>query len=131
MRKIFIGLFLLVLIGGGVGLYMFNKPLESTMALKSDFTMKAADLLIAFESDETLANSKYLDKVIEVSGYVKKLNVDEGKTTVYLDSDNPMSNVIFQLEEFNTSIKEGEKITLKGVCTGYLMDVVLVRAVRV
>ena len=51
--------------------------------------------------------------------------------SIYLDTSNDLSNIIFQLEKLDTSIEEGQEVTLKGICTGYLMDVVLVRSVRV
>ncbi len=130
-KKIIVGLVLAGLIGASLGYYLFNKPLESTESMKVDYKMLPSELLMAFESDETQANAKYLDKVIQVSGTVSKCETKDNKVTVYLDTDNPMSNIIFQLEKSTTEIKEGETITLKGICTGYLMDVVLVRAVLI
>ena len=131
MKKILIIVFGLGLVGLSVGLYMFNKPLESVSSMKVNYSINASDLLVAFEEDETTANSKYLDKVLEVNGIVDKLERSEDKTTVYLDAGNPMSNIIFQLEKSEANLREGDKVTLKGICTGYLMDVVLVRGVKV
>ena len=131
MKKVLMALLTLGLIGVGIGFYLFNKSIPSTSSMSSDYTMGADELLLAFENDENDANSKYLDKVIQVEGSVDKFEIKEGKTTVYLDANNPMSNVIFQLEEPLSNITEGQSITLKGICTGYLMDVVLVRAVTI
>lgn len=131
VKKIIFLLMILGATGGAFGLYMFNKPIQSTTKLKTDFTMNAETLLNVFEKDETEANSKYLDKVIEVKGSVQKVEKSDEKITVYLDTENIMSSIIFQLEDHNEVINEGEEITLKGICTGYLMDVVLVRGIRV
>lgn len=131
MKKILIAILSIGLIGVGIGLYLFNKPLESTKSMKAHFNMAASELLSAFESDENTANEKYLDKVIEVRGQVQKMDTKNGKTTIYLEANNPMSNIIFQLEQSNSKIEIGEHITLKGICTGYLMDVVLVRGVKI
>lgn len=128
MKKVLLTLIVLALICGGVGFYMFNKPLESINSMKTDFSMAASELLTAFEDDETQANVKYLDKVIEIKGNVSKVDNKDGVVTIYLEADNPISNVIFQLEDSETQIQKGQEITLKGICTGYLMDVVLVRA---
>lgn len=124
-------LLLISITGVGVGFYFYNKPLESTESMKADFVISATELLSAFENDENQANTTYLDKVVEVSGQVLKIDFQDGKTTIYLETDSPLSNIIFQLEQPNLEIKEGEKVTLKGICTGYLMDVVVVRAVIV
>ena len=131
MKKIIIALLLIGTIGGGIGLYMFNKPLESMSSMNSDFKMEASVLLEAFENDENSANAKYLDKVIEVKGSVEKIEEKEGNMTIYMDADNPLSNVIFQLENSVSNIKVSDHVTLKGVCTGYLMDVVMVRAIKI
>ena len=131
MKKIIIAIGVLALIGAGVGFYTFNKPLESTKSLSSHYSLNADDLLLEFEEDETAANTKYLDKVLEVKGTVEKIDRKEGSTTVYLDANNPMSNIIFTLEEPNSSLKEGDEVVMKGICTGYLTDVILVRALVV
>jgi len=131
LKKIIFSLILIGAIGGGIGFYMFNKPLQSTSKMKTDFTLSAVDLLQQFEEDEASANTKYLDKVIEVKGSVQKIEKKDKNITVYLDAESLMSSVIFQLENDETTIQKGEEVTLKGICTGYLMDVVLVRAVRV
>ena len=124
-------LLLMGIIGGSIGFYMFNKPLESIASMKSDYQMEASVLLAAFENDENIANGKYLDKVIEVKGQVEKVEEKDGNVTIYLDANNPLSNVIFQLEKSNSTMNKGDQVTLKGICTGYLMDVVMVRAIRV
>lgn len=126
-KIIFLGLSLAIL-GAGIGMFMFNKPLEGIESMTTDFKMIPDSLLSAFENDESAANQKYLDKVIEVSGTVYSIAIENDKTSVYLDTDNELSKIIFQLESNDDSILEGQKVTMKGICTGFLMDVVLVRA---
>ncbi len=130
MKKLLIILFLFIVSGAIVGIYLFNKPVESIERMQSDYTINASELLVEFEDDESKANSKYLDKVIEVNGKVDKVENNEDKTTIYLNAGNPMSNIIFQLETPSSAIQTGEVLTFKGICTGYLMDVVLVRGVQ-
>lgn len=131
IRKIIIALAVIGAIGGSIGFYMFNKPLESTMSMKADYSIEPGVLLAAFEEDEAAANTKYLDKVIEVKGQVQKVEKADDKIAVYLETDNLMSSIIFQMEEAGVQFEKGEEVTLKGICTGYLMDVVLVRGVKV
>ena len=53
--------------------------------------------------------------------------------TVILNDGSSISSVICQFEKENVwevkDLKEGDNITIKGICTGYLMDVVMVRCV--
>ncbi|HQU60286.1 MAG: hypothetical protein KDD02_22515 [Phaeodactylibacter sp.] len=136
MKKYLVALVLLVALGAGVGYLIYNKPFQDMNSAKADITLTAAELFTAFESDENAANSKYLDKVVQVSGTVKEVSTgDDGNISITLDSGSDMFGVICQLdnltEQPRKDFKEGEQLTLKGVCTGMLMDVVLVRCVVV
>ncbi len=127
-KIIWIGL-ALILVLGLFGIFEFNKKVKSINDMKVDFEISASELLSKFENDENLANSIYLDKVILVSGIVSKSEEKDNKKTVYLSTENELSNVIFQLEDMNQKMPEiGAVVNIKGICTGYLMDVVLVRA---
>ena len=101
---------------------------------KADISLKAAQLFSEYEADEKAANTKYLDKTVEVTGKVQSTESKEGKTSITLDAGGLMGGVICTLDELTkhkrTSFKEGEEVTLKCKCTGMLMDVVLVRCVE-
>ncbi len=131
MKKVLLVLLALAALGAGIGFYMFNKPLTSTQSMKTDHKIQANALLTAFEENEIEANAKYLDKVIEMTGEIDKVEIKDEKTSVYIATDNPLSSIIFQLEQPLEDLSEGQVVTLKGICTGYLMDVVLVRAVLI
>lgn len=127
--KIIIVLLLLGIIGGSYGFYLFNKPVESLAQKTADHNVSAEALLADFENNETDANTKYLDKVVQVSGEVGKI---ENKS-IYIKTGNPLSFIIFEMEEEQniSGISPGDQVTLKGLCTGYLMDVVIIRSVNI
>lgn len=136
MKKVLLTLLSLAAIGIGVGYLIYNKPFEDMNRAKADITLSAAELFTAFESDEAAANEQYLDKVVQVSGTVREASTDEsGNISITLESGNELSGVICQLDNLaehpRKEFKPGEQITIKGVCTGMLMDVVLVRCVVV
>ena len=131
MKKVLFTLASLGLVGLVISIYMFNKPVESVSTMKTNFRIHASELLMAFEENESTANTKYLDKVLEVKGIVDKAEKTDEKTTIYLTTSNPLSNIIFQLENSESTLKKGEEVTLKGICTGYLMDVVMIKGVKV
>ena len=134
MKKLIgIGL-LLALLGVGVGYFMYNKPHQNMEKAEADMTLESTTLFSAFESNEAEANEKYLDKIIKISGTVKEVNTDEeGNISLTLESGNELFGVICQMDNLTkqekTDFKIGEPVTLKGICTGMLMDVVLVRCV--
>ncbi|KAA3624091.1 MAG: hypothetical protein DWQ02_23520 [Bacteroidetes bacterium] len=125
----------LLFIGGAIGFYLFNKPHKNMNKAKADIKIEAPELFSAFESDELAANEKYLDKVVEVTGVVSEVKQEDGIISVVLETEDLMFGVICQLDEYSESRKSdfkiGESVTLKGLCTGSLMDVVLVRCVEV
>ncbi|HMQ60108.1 MAG TPA: hypothetical protein PKE06_05525 [Flavilitoribacter sp.] len=136
MKKIWIAIASLALIGAVTGIYLWNKPHKNMNRAAADFKMESAALFSDFETDEAGANTKYLDKVIEVTGVVRSVSKeDDGIISVTLATDDELAGVICQLDELTThkrtEFQAGEKVTFKGICTGMLMDVVLVRCVEV
>jgi hypothetical protein len=126
----------LLLIGGGVAYYLYNKPHQNMEQANADLSIAADQLFKAFSEDENAANTAYLNKVVQVSGKVRSSSLDEnGISSVMLESGDEMSGVICQMDELNDNQRKefsaGEDVTFKCMCTGMLMDVVLVRCVEV
>jgi tRNA_anti-like len=113
------------------GYYEYNRPVKGIENEKPDIVVEAAALLTEFESDETNANKKYFDKIVEVSGTVAKVSTVDGKKSIYLNAGSDLSFIICELE--NTSdadkISVGQQTSIKGKCTGFLSDVILVQSV--
>ncbi|MCB0515937.1 MAG: hypothetical protein R2798_03915 [Chitinophagales bacterium] len=133
MKKILGILLLLLVIGGGVAYFMYNKPHTNTATAKADFQLNAGDLFNAFQADENASNAKYLDKVIQVKGKVQNQKLeDNGVYTIYLETSDMMGGTVScqmaadQAEKL-TRVKKGDEVGINGICTGYLMDVVMVR----
>jgi hypothetical protein len=136
MKKYIIILGVVLLTVCVFGYFQYNKPHEDINSAASDLKIEAPELFTEFETDEATANTKYLDKIVEVSGVVREVSPDEeGQLSVTLDSGSDLFGVICQLdnltEQKKTDFKVGEEVTLKGICTGMLMDVVLVRCVAI
>ena len=58
---------------------------------------------------------------------------DNGATTIQLETGDEMGTVICELDKLSkqekTSFAKGETVCFKGLCSGYLTDVVLNRCV--
>ena len=135
LKKVILGLLALALIGGGIGYYLWNKPHQDIAASKADVALDATQLFNEFNTDETAATAKYLDKMIAVSGTVKSAETDaEGTTKVQFDTGSDFG-VSCELDKFaqhpRTTFEAGEKITLKGLCSGFSFDVQLSRCVEI
>lgn len=104
----------------------WNKPPMSVMD-ESSIRIDAVNLFREFSEDEPLATKIYNGKVVEVTGIVSSTAINqEGKTIVQLQTDDPMFGINCTLEQ-KTEINEGETIILKGICSGFTTDVILIR----
>lgn len=135
-KRIILYVTLAVIVVGAVFIYLwtFRKAEVSVGSQKAAFVMNADELLKQFEDDETSANTTYLDKVILVKGPVSSFTEDSLVTTVYLKDPEAISGVLCS---FNNSVIDtgklstGEIVQVKGLCSGYLLDVVLNKCILV
>ena len=134
MKKIIIIGLVLAIMGAGMGWMIYNKPHQNMQSANADFKMTATELYNNFEANENAANTKYLDKIIEVKGTIQSVSEEENKKSITLDAGGMLGGVICQLDELSehkrTTFEVGEIVQFKGLCTGMLMDVVLVRCVE-
>jgi hypothetical protein len=100
---------------------------------------EAAALIASFEKDSSSANEQYVDKLIAVSGNVKRIDANGNPVVIALGESGQMSSVQCSMDstyvtEYKT-IKEGDHLTIKGMCTGgrteelFGTDVILNRCV--
>jgi len=117
------------MLAGGVGYYMYNKPKAAMESMQSYSVLQAADLVQKFETDESAAEEEFLDKTIEVSGIVKEKN----ESGIILEGSDEITGVLCEFENPSdlASVEIKQKIVVKGICTGKLLDVVLSRCIVV
>ena len=132
-KKILAGLLLVIASCVAYGLYLYYKPHQSVANETPAFQIEAAALAGEYELNEKLADSKYLGKVVEVRGIISEKIIDQnGKIMVTLAGQD-LAGVGCEFEKNAlsdaTGLKEGDRVTIKGICTGALMDVVLVDCV--
>ncbi|MBK8444457.1 MAG: hypothetical protein IPL35_14040 [Sphingobacteriales bacterium] len=133
MKKIILILLLLGILGGTYyGYAEFNREAVDVSKAAADLNISSTDLVAAYSNDETKANTDYLNKTIAVQGTVKNVSKDDkGVITLELGDPAEISSVSCQMDERHNesaaSIKPGDNVKVKGICTGMLTDVVLVR----
>lgn len=126
----------LVVLGLFGAYFMYNKPHKNMESAKADLSVSAEELFTEYETDEARANEKYLEKIVVVKGQVKDYSTnEEGHISLTLQSNSEMFGVICELDNLTdharTEFAIGETVSIKGICTGMLMDVVLVRCVEI
>ena len=103
-----------------------EKNIEKESALVS---LNSDDLVASFFNDETKSNKRYTGKIIEVTGFVKEISFLNNRITLILSSNTNSYGVICdvnssQKEKIN-KLKKNQKILVKGICKGFLKDVIL------
>ena len=123
-------------VAAAVALYAwreYDRGLEDASDQPPAETVTAAQLLDAFVTDEVAANARFNDKVVEVTGEVKKISPPEaGKVNVTIDTGDALSAIVCEFEEAAApKWPPGTQVRIKGICAGFNLDVLLQRCAAV
>lgn len=133
MKRIILTAFIFLTAAVAFGYYLFNKPHESIIDETPVFRSQAVGIVNEFEADENSANTKYLGKVIEVEGTISDKSMDEKGVLNITLKGGDLAGIGCQFDKnFQKDamgFKNGDQVKIKGICTGILMDVVLVDCV--
>lgn len=117
-KYMLLALALIGLAGAATGYYMWNKPARSARNEEGVKTAAAA-LHKAYTSDSAAAKRTFTEKTTEVAGIAAKLSKNQqGQDIVLLKTETDGAFVNCTMDEPVTGIKEGESITVKGICHG-------------
>lgn len=130
LKYLIVAIVIIGTIGAVVGYYLFNKQQANLLDYKADFAITVDELCLAFETNETQANTRYLNKIIDVSGTIAEINNNaDSSLTVTLREANAMSGVSCNILKPDSSLKNslvvGNKAIIRGACSGYNLDVAL------
>ncbi len=119
-----------LLLAVGALCYVMYMP-HRDITREKPIVVTAVELTDAYQKDEPAANEKYLNRALQVSGTVNDVETNnDGKSVITLAGATPLSGVRCTLQK-NITVETGKTVILKGRCTGYLSDVVLIDCVLV
>ena len=130
-RKFILPIILLILLDIGFGIWQgfkeYNRTNRDFSNVKADVKIAATDLIQQYESNDSLANKKYLGKVIDINGRVKDVKKDEtGYYTVVLGDEASMSSVRCSMDTVHQQdaarLVIGSSAIVRGACTGFNKD---------
>ncbi len=128
-QRKFIGLLIVITIGIGIwqGLKEYNRTNKDIADVKADIKISATDLIHEYEKNDSLANKKYLGKIIEINGAIKKLDNDgSGGYVVVLGDTTSLSSVRCAMDSTHNQdaavLKTGSSAILRGHCSGFNKD---------
>ena len=122
--KYLLALFIIGALGGWfLVFYLPKTDFYKNITAKKAAPTTATQIVNDFIANEDSALIKYSGKLIEVSGTVLQSQIENGKSAIYLKSNDETTHVYFLLKENVGIIDVGKEIILKGICTGFLGDV--------
>ncbi|MFW5820192.1 MAG: OB-fold protein [Bacteroidota bacterium] len=109
--------------------------------LEPHFELSASELYEAYSENEELANEKYLNKILKVTGTVDQVNIisDNALDPVIevtdphlsLKTNDPSGSIFCTFKESfrldPVPVKKGDVITVKGICMGIILTDVQLR----
>ena len=129
-KPLYIIVTILLLVNGYYYIIPYFKESNKNLELvASEASINSNDLIASYIISEEKTDKLYSGKIIEVTGFVKEVTFLNNRNTVILYSKHKTSGIICdinpsQIEKVKT-LKEHQKITVKGICKGFLKDVVL------
>jgi hypothetical protein len=115
------------------GLITYNKPHKSVINIKPDHVTSAYSLFEEYSLQEQRADEKYLDKIIMVEGEIKEIaKVADDRINITLEAGDDIFGVSCTFEKNSGSLYSfnvGDRVNIKGICAGMLMDVVMINCV--
>jgi len=108
----------------------YNRGNKILSEEEPEIRISAHELSASFAQNDSLANLKFLGKIIEIEGIVKNIEMpDSNISVIIVSSNNEMSSVRCTMDSsFNNksiTIEVGSPNTIKGICTGYNADELL------
>ena len=109
--------------------YYNNATFSNTSLVKADYTINATDLIHEFAVNDSAANNKYREKILIVNGTAGDVETKGDSTVNIKFTDTTGSYIIFSLDKDQIEkakiIKQGDRVSLKGSCSGSVYSEVL------
>ena len=102
--------------------YILTENYSDTSKIAPAYTVNALDLIHEFERNDSLANKKYVEKMMVVNGEVSEVEGVDSTVNIKMADSTSGSYVIFAFQQQDKGlaekIKVGEKVSIKGSCSG-------------
>lgn len=121
-KLIFTGLAVILLVGLGIVWYLFTEKFVDTAENKPDFTVNALDLIKEFQQNDSVANKKYVEKIIAVNGKVSEIESADTSVNIKFTDTTSGDYIIFAFQQQHLkdakTLEEGKQASIKGSCSG-------------
>lgn len=124
-RKIIIAVLLVVVAAGLYGVKEYFRTHDDLAGEEPVAAMSVAQLITAFETNAAKSGEEYIDKVVQVTGYVTAIAAENNPVVISLGEKGKMSSVQCSMDSTHplpATAVVGKPVTVKGVCTGAMTE---------
>jgi hypothetical protein len=119
-RKILITVFVIIVFGSFLAYHFYSNETSDVVNQQPDIHTNAVNMLAAFEHDSSSAMKTYIDKIVEVTGTVKKIDTSGA---IILGTEDSESSLVFSLDRRHLKdyiqTNPGSVAVMQGKCTGF------------
>lgn len=128
--RIFWALFALGLgIGGSIAYYLITETFEDTKSVKAAHTVSALSLLKAFQENDSLANSMYRDRIVELKGRISSIEWADTSANIKIEAPGSNDYLIFDFQQADAkdtrSLQVGDSVSIRAACSGSIFSRIL------
>ena len=105
--------------------YLYFEPTKDIATQKTDLHLTEEILINDFIKSDKIADSLYKNKIVELTGKVKKIEAQDTISTLVFDNGGNFIIIANCLSSIKTELKQlkvGSNITVKGIYSGYIIN---------
>jgi tRNA_anti-like len=128
-KKLFFLSFFLVIVSYSIYRYSHSLQVSASLYINSKI------LIESFLKNETLANEKYVGKIIQIDGIIEEISYLNNRNTIILKGTSKYSSVLCEMNHDQyqdvRKLVIGQKIFIRGQCKGFLNDVIFLNCILI
>jgi tRNA_anti-like len=120
-RVLIIGAILFV-VGGIAAWFIFTQEFSDTTKQDAAYTLNAIGFIKEFQASDSLANKKYVEKIITIRGRISEMEAADTTVNIKMIDTLTDAYIIFAFQQQHLAeakqLKEGDSVSIKGSCSG-------------
>ena len=116
-------------IGGGIAYYIITEKFDDTALVKAEHTLNALQFLEEFQENDSLANDKYRDRIVELKGRVTTIEWADTSANIKMEAVGSADYLIFDFQRQDArkirKLKQGDSVSIRAACSGSIFSRIL------
>jgi hypothetical protein len=115
-----------LVVGAGIFYYLVTEKFSDTKSMEAERTTDSGTLIGEFNSNDSLANANYRDRLIDVRGRVSVVESADTSANIKIIDSLSGSYLIFDFQEQDAqaarTLRAGDSVLLRASCSGSIFS---------